>query len=259
MALNPSRIAGGQAIDRNLRAGQAKTLPQEHLAQDAAGKGRVAEAVLSQVGQWAQAGLLEGRAATTHWRLSGYLRQRHPSCRVDVNPMVLVPERVISAGAALAQMDLMLHLVRERLGMQVTDLTLRHLLLDERPSQADYMLWSQLHNNDPTVQGLETLVEESLPEVPPLGVLADKLHVSSRTLARRVRRATGKSALDLVQAVRLRRARHLLETTDLPLGEVAARVGYGDATALRKLTLRTLKVTPGRLRGRRTGPFGANS
>ncbi|MDY0011798.1 MAG: helix-turn-helix domain-containing protein [Rhodocyclaceae bacterium] len=178
MALNPSRIAGGQAIDRNLRAGQAKTLPQKHLAQDAAGKGRVAEAVLSRVGQWAQAGLLEGRAATTHWRLPGYLRQRHPGCRVDINPMERVQERVISAGAALA---------------------------------------------------------------------------------RRVRRATGKSALDLVQAVRLRRARHLLETTDLPLGEVAARVGYGDATALRKLTLRPLKVTPGRLRGCRTSPFGANS
>lgn len=194
------------------------------------------------------AGLLRGRSATTHWRLAGYLQQQQPDCRVDVNRMLVAQDRVITAGAALAQMDLMLYLIREALGSEVADLTMRYLLLDARDSQAGYMIWSQLNQQDPTVQALESLVEKSLPTVPALSALAEALHLSEKTLTRRVRNATGKTALDLVQAVRLRRARHLLETTRLSLDEVAVSVGYADATALRRLTLKTLKTTPGRLR-----------
>jgi transcriptional regulator GlxA family with amidase domain len=194
------------------------------------------------------AGLLSGRSATTHWRLAGYLQQRQPDCKVDVNRMLVVQDRIITAGAALAQMDLMLYLIRQALGAEVADLTMRYLLLDNRDSQAGYMIWSQLNQQDPTVQALEALVEQSLPRVPALSVLAGALHVSEKTLTRRVRSATGKTAQDLVQAVRLRRARHLLESTRLSLDEIAVLVGYADATALRRLTLKTLNTTPGRLR-----------
>ncbi|GAA5165026.1 GlxA family transcriptional regulator [Viridibacterium curvum] len=197
------------------------------------------------------AGLLSGRSATTHWRLAGYLQQRQPDCRVDINRMLVVQDRVITAGAALAQMDLMLYLIRHALGAEVADLTMRYLLLDDRDSQAGYMIWSQLNQQDPTVQALEALVEKSLPMVPTLSTLAEALHVSEKTLTRRVRSATGQTAQDLVQAVRLRRARHLLESTRLSLDEIAVQVGYADATALRRLTLKTLNTTPGRLRSGR--------
>lgn len=197
------------------------------------------------------AGLLDGRSATTHWRLAGYLQQLHPDCKVDVNRMLISQDRVITAGAALAQMDLMMYLIRNALGTEVADLTMRYLLLDDRSSQAGYMVWSHLNQQDPTVKDLEALVEQSLPTVPSLRVLAQKLHVSEKTLTRRVRSATGKTSQDLVQAVRLRHARHLLESTRLSLDEIAAQVGYADATALRKLTLKTMNTTPGRLRSGR--------
>lgn len=197
------------------------------------------------------AGLLDGRTATTHWRLNAVLQQRHPACKVDVAQMVVRDGNVVTAGAALAQMDLMLALIGDVYGQAVADLVMRYLLLDGRPSQSCYMAWSHLQSTDDTVKRLESLVEQSLPEVPPLAALADTLHVTEKTLARRVQRATGQTPGALVQSVRLRHARHLLETTRLPVAEVASRVGYADATALRKLTLKTLRLAPGQLRGRR--------
>lgn len=197
-----------------------------------------------------EAGLLDGRAATTHWRLAGLLQRRYPACRPDVARMVVRDGPVVTAGAALAQMDLMLVLIGEAYGHEIADLVARYLLMDGRPSQSCYMAWSHLQNTDETVKRLEGLIEQCLPEVPPLAVLADQLHVTEKTLARRVRRATGQTPGGVVQAVRLRRARHLLETTRLPVAEIASRVGYADATALRRLTLKTLHLAPGQLRGR---------
>jgi transcriptional regulator GlxA family with amidase domain len=162
--------------------------------------------------------------------------------------MLIDQDRVITAGAALAQMDLMLYLVRKSLGVQVADLTMKYLLLDDRSSQAGYMIWSHLNQQDSTVSTMETLIEKSLPHVPSLKSVAQALHVSEKTLARRVRSTTGKTSQDLVQGVRLRRARHLLDTTRLSLDEIAVQVGYADATALRKLTRKIMGTTPGRLR-----------
>lgn len=164
--------------------------------------------------------------------------------------MVVRDGPVVTAGAALAQMDLMLLLIADVYGRDVADLVGRYLLLDGRPTQSCYMALSHLRSVDDTVSRLERLIEASLPEVPSLAVLADRLHVTEKTLARRVQRATGQTPGAVVQAVRLRQARHLLETTRLPVAEVASRVGYADATALRRLTLKTLRLAPGQLRGR---------
>lgn len=210
--------------------------------------GGVVAATCGSVFVLGEAGLLEGRTATTHWRLSNYLRQRYPRCSVDVNRMVIVGDRVITAGAALAQMDLMMHLIREKLGVQIADLTLKYLLLDERPSQAGYVIWSTIHDSDPVVSQFEQLIEKSLPDIPPINIFAKKLNMSEKTLARRVRSAVDKAPLDIIQAVRFRRARHLLETSQLSLHQIAEKIGYSDVTALRKLTLKIMNVTPSQLR-----------
>lgn len=196
------------------------------------------------------AGMLDGRTATTHWRLYELLQSLCPTCTVDVSRMVVQDDGLVTAGAAMAQMDLMLHLIREELGHQIADMTMRYLLLDGRPTQSHYMVLSHLQSTDDTVRRLEAIVEESMPAMPSLQELAEALHMSEKTMARRVQKATGQTPLALIQAVRLRHAQHLLETTRLTIDEIALRVGYADATALRKLTLKALHVAPGQLRGR---------
>lgn len=211
-------------------------------------RGGVVAAGCSAVYLLGQAGLLEQRSATTHWRLGSFMQQSFPACVIDTNRIMIEDNRVITAGAALAQMDLMIYLIRKKLGAQIAELTMKYLLLDNRFSQAGYMIWSHLPAVDSTIQDIESMVEASLPEVPSLRTIAERLAVSEKTLARRVRQATGKSSQDLLQSIRWRHAKRLLETTRLSLEDVAAQVGYADATALRKLTRKIVGTSPGRLR-----------
>ena len=93
-------------------------------------------------------------------------------------------------------------------------------------------------------------MEAALPNVPSVAQLARELCVSERTLARHVRQATGKSPLGFVQGVRVQRARALLHNTRMPVEQIAAQVGYQDATALRKLLRKVTGATPGQFRTR---------
>ncbi|SET45736.1 GlxA family transcriptional regulator [Stenotrophomonas indicatrix] len=195
-----------------------------------------------------EAGLLDGRRITSHWALSSLLRRRFPRARLDPACMVVEDGRLTTAGAAMAQMDLMLHLVRQYAGREVAEAVMRFLLVDSRSTQARYMAWQGADHDDDTVRRFESLIETSLPH--PLGMeeAAQRLHLTTRTLARRVHRVTGSSPRVLVQAVRMRMAQRLLEMTDLSIDDVAERVGYANATSLRKLTLKMTRLTPALLR-----------
>jgi transcriptional regulator GlxA family with amidase domain len=162
--------------------------------------------------------------------------------------MVVEDDGVITAGAAMAQIDLMLLLVTRSHGPTIAQQVMRYLLLDERPTQAIYAASAQLSGHDGLVGGLERLVEQHLPRRLSVQAMAGLLHVSSRTLERRVQAATGQSPKAFAQAVRMRRARHLLETTTLSVAEVAARVGYSDPTGLHRLAKGIVQRAPGQLR-----------
>jgi len=218
------------------------------LARAHRARGGVVAASCSSALVLGEAGLLDTRQATTHWRLADLMLARHPTCRVDTRRMVVEDDGVVTAGAAMAQMDLMLMLIARSHGAGVAEQVMRYLLLDERPTQAVYAAAGHLAGHDGLVGGLERLVEQHLPQSLSVETMAGLLHVSPRTLERRVRAATGQSPKAFAQAVRLRRARHLLETTALPVSEVAVRVGYSDHSGLHRLAKGLLQRAPGQLR-----------
>lgn len=194
------------------------------------------------------AGVLRGRCATTSWWLAPILKRMAPDCKVDADRMVCADGVVVTAGAAFAQTDLMLHLVRQRFGSALADAVSRTLLLDGRETQAAFVVPEVLANGDEFVARLAARVESALPRVASVAALAEEFAVSERTLSRRVHRATGKSALALVQAVRLRKARSLLESSRLSVEQIAEAVGYRDATALRRLMKKLAGAGPSRYR-----------
>ena len=194
------------------------------------------------------AGLLAGRKVTTSWWLASELSRREPSCEVDADRMVCVDGPVTTAGAALAQADLMLLLLRTRLGAPLADAVSRYLLIDGRQAQAPFVIPAMLAAGDALVAKLTARIERALPSPPRIGQLAEEFGMSPRTLARHVKAATGKSTLALVQSVRLGRARLLLETSRLPIDQIAERVGYGDATALRRLMRKMAGANPSQFR-----------
>lgn len=194
------------------------------------------------------AGLLPGRRVTTSWWLASALRHLEPGCTVDADRMVCADGPVSTAGAAFAQSDLMLHLLRTRFGAALADIVGKVLLIDGRQAQAPFVVPALLSNGNELVRRLTRRIEASLPKPPSVAALAEEFAMSPRTLARHVRAATGQGALALVQSVRLARARMLIETSRMTIEQVAAQVGYEDATALRRLMRKAAGATPSQFR-----------
>ncbi|WP_019703546.1 GlxA family transcriptional regulator [Paracidovorax oryzae] len=217
------------------------------LARHVAAGGTVA-ASCSAVFLLQAAGLLRERRATTSWWLAPELRRLQPDCMVDADRMVVSDGPVTTAGAAFAQTDLMLHLLRVRFSAALADAVGKVLLIDGRQAQSRFMVPAMLAGGNELIGRLTALIESALPHPPSVGELAEAFAMSPRTLARHVRAATGQSPLALVQAVRLNRARLLIENSRMPVDQVAQEVGYIDATALRRLMLRGAGANPSAFR-----------
>ena len=194
------------------------------------------------------AGLLAGRRATTSWWLAPELRRLEPACEVDADRMVCADGPVTTAGAALAQSDLMLHLLRARFGIALSDAVSKVLLIDGRQAQAPFAVPAMMANGSELIRRLTQRIEASLPRPPSVAALAGELAMSPRTLARHVRAASGRGTLALVQSVRLNRARQLIESSRMTIAQVAESVGYEDATALRRLMRKAAGATPSQFR-----------
>lgn len=194
------------------------------------------------------ADLLRGRRVTTSWWLAAELQRIEPRCRVDADRMVCADGPVSTAGAALAQTDLMLHLLRTQFGAALAQAVSRVLLIDGRQAQALFVLPSLQSNGNELIGRLTQRIESSLPQMLSVATLASEFAMSQRTLARHVHAATGRGALALVQSVRLNRARMLIETTRLPIEQVALQVGYEDASALRRLMRKAAGARPSKFR-----------
>lgn len=209
--------------------------------------GRVA-AGCSAVFLLAAAGLTERRRVTTTWWLAARLQELNASCQVDSARMVCDDGPVVTAGAAFAQTDLMLHLLRSLSGAPLAERVSRFLILDSRVAQSPYVVPDVLALGDQLIEQIIRFIDRSLPSVPSVPELADYCCMSERTLGRHVRRATGKSPLALIQSVRVRKARQLLEQSRLSVEQIAEAVGYVDATALRRLMRKATGANPGRYR-----------
>lgn len=196
----------------------------------------------------ARSGLLEGRRATMTWWLAQLFRAGHPEVRLDETKMLVRDGRFLTAGSAYSQLDLALAVVADTMGQSVAHLCSRYLLIDQRPSQARYMIPDHVRHADPTVIAAERWIDAHLAEPISVTDLASALAVSPKTLARRIEAASGASPVKFIQARRLLQAAHLIETTTKSIELIAAAVGYQDGTALRKLVKREFGVTPGALR-----------
>ncbi|HSX62194.1 MAG TPA: helix-turn-helix domain-containing protein [Tahibacter sp.] len=221
------------------------------IAAHVAGGGQVA-ASCSAVFLLQAAGVLKGRRATTTWWLAPELSRIAKDTQVEANRILCVDGPVITAGAAFAQSDVMLYLLRKRFGSNVAEGVSRVLLLHERSEQAQFVVPAMLASGDALVSRLTRRVESALPAVPSIVELASELCVSERTLSRHVRRATGMGTSDMIQSIRLHRARSLLQNSRMSIEQIAAAVGYQDATALRRLMRKVGGATPSQFRSSRS-------
>jgi transcriptional regulator GlxA family with amidase domain len=196
----------------------------------------------------AEAGVLDGRAATTSWWLAPEFARRFPKVSLSSEHMVVDEGKVVTAGAALAHADLVLAVLARAVGPSLSNLVARYLVLDERPSQARYVVLEHLRANDPALLEVERFVGTNIDRQISLDELARVARMSPRTLGRRIRTSLGMTPREFVHRLRVRRAIHLLETTRHSVDVVAARVGYADAAAFRRLFRRYAGESPMQLR-----------
>lgn len=188
------------------------------------------------------------RRVTTAWWLADALRGLAPDARIETSRTLCIDGPLTTCGPAFAQADLMLHLVGQLCGPGVArQLSLLWLRSGEAAHPGADLLRS-FEARDAMVARIVDAVEQRLPDAPSVADLASELAMSERTLSRHVRRVTGKSTNALVQDVRLRRARSLLERSRMSIDQIAAAVGYSDSTALRRLMKRITGAQPSRYR-----------
>ena len=196
----------------------------------------------------AAAGLLEGRQATTHWRYFDALAARYAGLTLVPDVLYVDEGSVLTAAGSAAGLDLCLHLIRRDWGPRVANQVARRLVVPPHRAggQAQYV--------DHPVPGeraggsrLASLLDQVRATVDqdwPVERLAAVAAVSPRALHRRFRDATGLSPGAWLLAERLRRARDLLETSALPIDDVAVACGFGTAATLRHHFRRSMGTSP---------------
>jgi transcriptional regulator GlxA family with amidase domain len=184
----------------------------------------------------AAAGLLDDRPATTHWALAGLLAQMYPKVRVQPGLLFIDDGDVLTAGGGAAGMDLGLHLLRDHCGADLANRLARYMVVPPHRSggQAQFIESPglELDETDPVGEALNWALGQ-LDQALPVGLLARRAQMSRRNFDRRFREITGTAPLTWLTHQRVLRARQLLESTRLPVEEVARRCGFSSAAALR--------------------------
>lgn len=200
-----------------------------------------------------EAGLLDDRRATTHWRFLDLLRRRHPRTRVDDERLYVHDGPIWTSAGVTAGIDLTLALVERDHGRPTAMAVARNLLLYLRRSGRQAQFSEALRSQARETDGLGDItgfVLEHLARDLSVDRLAHGLGMSARTLTRRCRDQLGESPAALVRRLRLEEARRLLEEGLLPLKDIAARTGLGDSSTLWRACTRQLGLGPAEYRGR---------
>lgn len=193
------------------------------------------------------AGLLDGRRATTHWACRELFAQRFP--KADFHPDVLYVDDgdVITSAGTVAAIDCCLNLVRQRHGADVANRVARLLVTPPHRQGGQVQYIEQpvpILPSESRLPGVLQWAREHLSEPLSLDVLADIARMSRRTFTRRFREATGTTVVKWLAFERIARAQQLLETTDMPIERVAAEVGFGTALSLRQYFSNQVRTSP---------------
>jgi transcriptional regulator GlxA family with amidase domain len=197
----------------------------------------------------AEAGLLDGRSCAGHWAYVDLFRTAYP--QVDFDPGLVLDlageaDGVITAGGVTAWQDLALHLIAGLCGPEHAIRTAKvYLLGGHEDGQLPFSAISQPRRlGDAAIRRSLDWIDANVAAPNPVMAMADVSGLTRRTFARRFRTATGKRPIDYVHALRIERARQLIESGSAPIDDVGYQVGYEDPTFFRRLFRRAIGLTP---------------
>jgi transcriptional regulator GlxA family with amidase domain len=198
----------------------------------------------------AEAGLLDGRIATTHWALGAKFAARYPQVRWRPDLFVTEDSRLLCSGGAAASIDVSLYLVEKLCGHEVALQCAKALLLPmPRIHQSGYAMLpvSQAHG-DERIRAVEAFLQTNFRQDISTQTLADRAGLGLRTFVRHFKAATGKLPAAYLQAVRIEAAKNMLERDAQRIQSISSEIGYDDVAFFRSLFKRITGMTPAEYR-----------
>ncbi|MEU7221563.1 GlxA family transcriptional regulator [Nocardia iowensis] len=201
----------------------------------------------------AEAGLLDGRRATTHWLACDLLAQQFPEVDVDPDAICVRDGSVITSAGVTAGIDLALALVEEDHGVELARSLAKHLVVFLRRPGGQSQFSVRASIGMPRSSGLRKVVDsvvEDLAADHSLAAMATRAALSERHLSRLFRQETGMTPAQYVKQVRVQAAQALLETSDELMAAIARHSGFGSEETMRRTFVEVLGTTPSDYRGR---------
>ncbi|WP_415712768.1 GlxA family transcriptional regulator [Maridesulfovibrio sp.] len=203
----------------------------------------------------ARAGVLDGKLATTHWKLAPDFSSRFEHVDFQVRRMLIDGGSYICAGGAMAWQDLALHIVARFTGRDAAADCAKMLVMGStRDVQTPYFMFENKVSNkgfaDMEINRVQEWMQDNYSSEISSGVLADKAQLGERTLLRRFKRATGMTPNNYLQQLRIEAARHLLEVSSTSVDEITVLVGYDNPSSFRRLFKKMTGLSPREYRSR---------
>jgi transcriptional regulator GlxA family with amidase domain len=198
----------------------------------------------------AEAGLLDGRRATTHWAAAQELQQRFPRVRVEMDRIFIADGPVWTSAGMAAGIDLALGLIERDMGQDIARAVARTMVVYHRRAggQSQHSAMLELDAKSDRVQMALAYARQNLHEPLSLDKLAEAARLSPRQFTRVFRAETGQSPAKAIENLRLEAARLMLEQGRLSAEEIARATGFGDRERMRRSFLRTFGQTPQNIR-----------
>jgi len=201
----------------------------------------------------AETGLLDGRAATSHWGYADLFRRQYPRVRFDAAANLVYADpaaRIVTAGGTTSWHDLALHIIARHAGPGAALQIAKVYLLKWHPEgQLPYTgLVRRVPHADSVARRAEDWLVENYREIDAIKRIVAHAKVPERSLKRRFKAATGSTLIEYLQNLRIERAKQLFEAGDMPIEEVSAAVGYQDVSFFRRLFKRLTGLSPGQYR-----------
>jgi transcriptional regulator GlxA family with amidase domain len=198
----------------------------------------------------AEAGILDGRRATTHWAWAQELERRFPKVRVEMDRIFIADGSVWTSAGMTAGIDMALGLVERDMGADIARATAKMMVVHHRRAggQSQHSAMFELDAKSDRVQDALAFARKNLRQSLSVDQLAEAARLSPRQFTRVFRSETGQSPARAVENLRLEAARYMLEQGRLPVEEIARGTGFGDRERMRRSFLRSFGQTPQAIR-----------
>jgi len=200
----------------------------------------------------AQTGLLNERAATTHWGLAQEFAEKYPNVDLKIESLLINDGDIISAGGLMSWIDLGLEIVAQFSKPHIMRLLGKHLIVDTgKREQRFYESFSpKLNHGNQQILSVQHHIQTHFDKSLTIAALAQLAYMSERTFLRQFTKSTHFKPVQYIQRIRVHKACELLESTTQSFEQISLHVGYDDANSFRKVFIKTMGLSPSAFKAR---------